>query len=277
MPTRYLKPGIRDSELIDGLSPMAEVMFYRLLVTVDDFGRFDARPSMLKSQCFPIKDKITPKNCQEYLQELVAAGLVLAYTADGKPFLQVLRWDNVPRSKESKFPAPADGCAHTYTDVNIPRTVLPVTVTVTETETETKTETGTETKTGNRATLVATPDGVSESVWSDFLKVRKAKKSPMTETALEGISREAEKAGWSLEDAIRECASRGWVGFKAEWVNKPAPMARGTLESFRERDARLAAERMAEFAPGVAARPRKPIFDLEVQNANVIEGNRQIV
>jgi len=248
-------------------------MFYRLLVTVDDFGRFDARPSMLKSQCFPIKDKITPKNCQEYLQELVSAGLVLAYMADGKPFLQVLRWDNVPRSKESKFPAPPDGCAQTYTDVNIPRTVLPVT----ETVTETKTETGTETKTGNRATTVATPDGVSESVWSDFLKVRKAKKSPMTETALEGISREAEKAGWSLEDAIRECASRGWVGFKAEWVNKPTPMDRGVTESFRERDARLAAERVAEFAPGVAARPRKQIFDLEIENANAIEGNRQIV
>ena len=136
LPTRYLKPGIRDSELIDGLSPMAEVMFYRLLVTVDDFGRFDARPSMLKSQCFPIKDKITPKNCQEYLQELVEAGLVLAYMAEGKPFLQVLRWDNVPRSKESKYPEYSDSCAQMYTSANGSPTVLPVTVTVTETQTE---------------------------------------------------------------------------------------------------------------------------------------------
>lgn len=248
-------------------------MFYRLLVTVDDFGRFDARPSMLKSQCFPIKDKITPKNCQEYLQELVEAGLVLAYMADGKPFLQVLRWDNVPRSKESKFPAPADGCAQTYTDVNITRTVLPVT----ETVTETKTETGTETKTGNRATAVAAPDGVSESVWADFLKVRKAKKAPLTATALEGIVREAQKAGWTLEDAIRECGERNWTSFKADWVNKPSPAARGAPETFRERDARLAAERMAEFAPGVAARPGKRGFDLEIQDANAIEGYRQIV
>lgn len=112
-------------------------MFYRLLVTVDDFGRFDARPSMLKSQCFPIKDKITPKNCQEYLQELVAAGLVLAYMADGKPFLQVLRWDNVPRSKESRYPACSDGCTQMYTSADGASTVLPVTVTVTVTETQT--------------------------------------------------------------------------------------------------------------------------------------------
>ena len=52
MPTRYLKPGIRDSELIDGLSAEAEVLFYRLLVTVDDFGRANARPSMVKAACF---------------------------------------------------------------------------------------------------------------------------------------------------------------------------------------------------------------------------------
>lgn len=75
------------------------------------------------------------------------------------------------------------------------------------------------------------PVGVSESVWSDFLKVRKAKKAPMTDTALEGIAREAQKAGWTLEDAIRECGERNWTSFKAEWVNKPVsgagPPARG--------------------------------------------------
>ena len=56
MPTRYLKAGIRDSETIDRLSSAAEVLYYRLLVTVDDFGRYDARPAMLKAACFPIKE-----------------------------------------------------------------------------------------------------------------------------------------------------------------------------------------------------------------------------
>jgi len=73
---------------------------------------------------------------------------------------------------------------------------------------------------------VAPPDGVSDSVWQDFLTVRRAKKAPMTDAALDGIKREAEKAGWTLEDALKECCARGWQGFKADWVaEKPKPVA----------------------------------------------------
>jgi uncharacterized protein YdaU (DUF1376 family) len=68
------------------------------------------------------------------------------------------------------------------------------------------------------ATVVATPEGVSESVWQDFVKHRKAKKAPITATALAGIKREADKASWSLDRAITECVERGWTAFKAEWV-----------------------------------------------------------
>ena len=64
------------------------------------------------------------------------------------------------------------------------------------------------------------PDSVPEQVWNDFLKIRKAKKSPLTQTALNGIEREAEEAGWTLDEAITECVTRGWQGFKAEWVYK---------------------------------------------------------
>lgn len=130
---------------------------------------------------------------------------------------------------------------------------------------------------GTGAKAPSRPESVSEVIWADFLKVRKAHKAPVTITALEGIVREAEKAGWALEDAIRECVDRNWRSFKSDWVNKPSPSARGAPETFRERDARLAAERMAEFAPGVAARPGKRGFDLEIQDANAIEGYRQIV
>ena len=64
------------------------------------------------------------------------------------------------------------------------------------------------------------PDSVPEQVWNDFIKLRKAKKAPLTQTALNGIEREAEEAGWTLEEAISECVTRGWQGFKAEWVCK---------------------------------------------------------
>ena len=70
-----------------------------------------------------------------------------------------------------------------------------------------------------RETAVAVcPVNVDEQVWADFLSLRRTKKAPMTVTALAGIKREADKAGWPLEKALSECVARGWTGFNAEWV-----------------------------------------------------------
>ena len=65
---------------------------------------------------------------------------------------------------------------------------------------------------------INTPDGVADSVFKDYLQVRKTKKAKWTETALKGLTKEAEKAGISLQDAMELCCARGWVGFKAEWI-----------------------------------------------------------
>lgn len=65
------------------------------------------------------------------------------------------------------------------------------------------------------------PESVSEQVWKDFVSQRKKLKADITETALKGISREAAKAGWTLEAALTECTVRGWRGFKADWVMQP--------------------------------------------------------
>ena len=75
-----------------------------------------------------------------------------------------------------------------------------------------------QTKQQTRTGALLCPPEVSPQVWDDFIAVRKANRSPLTETALRGIEREAQKAGWTLEQALAECAARGWRGFKAEWV-----------------------------------------------------------
>jgi uncharacterized protein YifN (PemK superfamily) len=63
------------------------------------------------------------------------------------------------------------------------------------------------------------PENVSQAVWDDFKKLRKDKKATITQTALNGIIREAEQANITLEAALQECCARGWGGFKAEWYN----------------------------------------------------------
>ena len=76
----------------------------------------------------------------------------------------------------------------------------------------------TETEKRQKATVVATPEGVSQSVWDDFVKHRKAKKAQVTQTVIDGITKEAKKAGWPLEDALKETILRNWASFKADWV-----------------------------------------------------------
>lgn len=69
-------------------------------------------------------------------------------------------------------------------------------------------------------TIVNTPDGVSQEVWQEFIAHRKTKKAKVTQIVVDGIVKEAQKAGWSLEDALKETIVRNWQSFKAEWVDK---------------------------------------------------------
>ena len=67
---------------------------------------------------------------------------------------------------------------------------------------------------------IITPEGVSDSVFKDFKKLREKHKAPITETALKGLKREAEKANMTLEAVMTLCCERGWRGFKAEWIKE---------------------------------------------------------
>ena len=105
-----------------------------------------------------------------------------------------------------------------------------------------ETEVETETETKKKATSVAPPEGVSDSVWQEFKNLRKAKKAPITQRAIDAITTEANKAGWTLEKALEECVVRGWQAFKADWVAKkgnPADNIRLTVPSSNEPDPAL--------------------------------------
>lgn len=78
----------------------------------------------------------------------------------------------------------------------------------------------TEHKTHKKAIVIATPEGVSDSVWQEFVAHRKAKRARVTQLVLDGIQEQARIAGWSLEDALKETIVRNWQSFKADWVKK---------------------------------------------------------
>ena len=109
MPNRILKESICTSEEIDKLTAFQEIFFYRLIVTCDDYGRMDARPKILASRLFPLKD-IRAAQIEDALRALTSAELVLVYEVDGKPFLQMKTWDRHQsiRAKKSRYPSPDD-------------------------------------------------------------------------------------------------------------------------------------------------------------------------
>lgn len=64
--------------------------------------------------------------------------------------------------------------------------------------------------------------GVPQNVATEFLAIRNRKRAPLTELALAGIQREADKAGMPLGQALQTCVERGWQGFDAAWVQNQA-------------------------------------------------------
>jgi hypothetical protein len=89
---------------------------------------------------------------------------------------------------------------------------------------------------------IEAPEGVSQQVWNSFVKQRKTKKAQLTDLVINGIKKEADKAGWSMDLALNEIVVRNWVSFKAEWVAKPvnkADQVFTTVPSRFERDPAL--------------------------------------
>lgn len=111
MPNRILKESICSSDSIDGLSWFEEVLFYRLIVNCDDYGRFDGRPAIIKNRLFPLKEKLTISTVSNAINTLASAGLVVLYVFEDKPFLYLPTWNEhqTVRAKRSKYPAPDDG------------------------------------------------------------------------------------------------------------------------------------------------------------------------
>ena len=112
MGNRMLKESIRMSEQIDQLDWFEEVLFYRLIVTVDDYGIYPANPVMLSHILFPMKENVTSGMIKDALTHFVELGLIDVYSVEDKGiFLKLSTWENHQRLHESKhkFPVLEDG------------------------------------------------------------------------------------------------------------------------------------------------------------------------
>ena len=108
MPNRVLSESVKRSEQIDQLSWFDEVVFYRALLTADDYGCLDGRPKLLKSDLFPTRDDVTRKSIEDSLAKLTSTDLLRAYEVSGKPYMLFPTWEKHQRirRKKQKYPWP---------------------------------------------------------------------------------------------------------------------------------------------------------------------------
>ena len=93
MPGRYIREGVLASErvhkLTEKVKPNAENFYLRLLLIVDDYGRFEAIPKLLNSRCFPMHESIDNKDIVEFLKQCSGAKLLDMYAVNSKWYLQI--------------------------------------------------------------------------------------------------------------------------------------------------------------------------------------------
>lgn len=223
MPDRIVRAAILTSEPVNQLSWPAEVFYRRLFSVVDDHGRYDGRPTLLRAHLYPLKiDRVSDADVGKWLTECVNADLVSVYQVSDRPFLEVRKFGQRVRSETSKWPdPPADGSGPPSSAVKCQQmTALVVDVDV-DVDDKTRAPSG--------ADLFP---GISPQVVADFTRLRKAKKAAITATAVAGLKREAAKANLTLESVLSLCCERGWSGFNAAWVqgnNQPAAKTRNPL------------------------------------------------
>lgn len=119
MPNRMIKDSIHDSEKVNAMTDFQFRLWINLIAYVDDYGRGDARPAIIKGKCFPLRERLTVKDIDAALTGLAGIGCIALYEVDGRPYLCFPNWEKHQqiRNKRSRFPAPEDGELKTI-DIN---------------------------------------------------------------------------------------------------------------------------------------------------------------
>lgn len=104
MPVRFLR-NLTTSRKFNNCDWRTQSFYVRLINLVDDFGRYEADPLILRAHAFPLREDVSKDQVSAMCQELGEQKLVVLYSAADKTYLQITNWQDRPRSK-SKFPEP---------------------------------------------------------------------------------------------------------------------------------------------------------------------------
>lgn len=112
MPQRYVGPEEFSEQKALAQVPLDAAAFYtHLYFHVDDFGRANAEPDLLRAKAFPFRRDLRDTDCSRLLAACVKAGLIAVYEVGGTPYLEVVAFRDARhlRAQHSRFPAPPGG------------------------------------------------------------------------------------------------------------------------------------------------------------------------
>ena len=99
-----LYTGLLTSGKVNQLKPAEFELYIRLILIVDDFGRFDGSAVRIARECWPSREDITSKTVDPLLVALVKVGLIIVYFDDKKRYIQMTNWSQRTRAEKSKYP-----------------------------------------------------------------------------------------------------------------------------------------------------------------------------
>ena len=107
MPNRIIRDGILSSESVCSLSWAEEVLYRRLMSVVDDYGRTEANLKLIRAKCYPLQiEKVSIRNLEDWMNALMASNLITVYENGGKKYMELTKFNQRDRGRESKFPPP---------------------------------------------------------------------------------------------------------------------------------------------------------------------------
>lgn len=213
MPNRIIKDSIRSSDSINVLTWFEEVLFYRLIVSCDDYGRFDGRPAIIKGTCFPLKDNVTAESIKKALNKLATTGLVVPYNVCGKSYLALPSWERHQsiRAKKSRYPSQDE--SEMQADENICMQ-MQADVPVIQSESEYNTKSESEYKSEARKHAL-TGDSRLDDALDAYIEHRKKLKRPMTDRAIKLAINKLNDISDSIDEKIAvidQSIENGWIG-----------------------------------------------------------------
>lgn len=194
---RTLKPDFWTDEALSDCSPTARLLFIGTWSYADDYGNLERSSKQLKAQIFPYDGlKIEP-----LLEELIKAGVLIEYEADGKKYLHIKGFDKhqkVEKRSNPKHPA--------YNQSLItPRVVTD----------SSPTSSGSSSSLGKGREVSDREDavpGLDLEAFSRWVSYRQQIRKPLKPVSMPAAQRELAAFGCNQAAVVEQSIAQGWQG-----------------------------------------------------------------